>query len=228
MTMRLDQFISQATGMSRAHAQRCIRGRQVSVAGEVITKAAQHIDPTAEVLLEGEPLALPGDIYLMLNKPAGVVSATQDPAQPTVMDLIDHPHWYTLHVVGRLDKDTTGLLLLTNDGNWSHRLTSPRHHVDKVYLATLAEPLSEAAAQQLRTGVMLNGEKQPTLPATVEILSDQQVRLTLHEGKYHQVKRMLAAVGNRVTALHRERVGEWSLPEDLAEGEWMLLSSGCE
>ncbi|MEZ5536671.1 MAG: pseudouridine synthase [Thiolinea sp.] len=221
--MRLDQFVSQATGMSRKDAQRCIRGKHIIVGGHVITKAATHITASDEVLLDFEPLALPGNIYIMLHKPAGLVSATEDASQPTVMDLVDHPHWHTLHIVGRLDKDTTGLLLLTNDGDWSHRITSPHHHVAKTYLAKLAEPLSEVAAEQLRQGVMLNSEQQPTRPAQLEMLADNQVRLTIHEGKYHQVKRMFAAVGNRVVGLHREQIGPWVLPDELEAGEWCLL-----
>ncbi|PIE00880.1 MAG: 16S rRNA pseudouridine(516) synthase [Thiothrix nivea] len=226
--MRLDQFVSQSTGMSRKDARRCIRNQHIIVSGHVITKAATPINAADEVLLDFELITLPGPIYIMLNKPAGVVSATEDASQPTVMDLIDHPHRHTLHMAGRLDKDTTGLLLLTNDGDWSHRITSPRHHVAKTYLATLAEPLGSDAAAQLRQGVMLNGEKQPTLPAKVTVLAtapQPQARLTIYEGKYHQVKRMFAAVGNRVVALHREQVGRWTLPENLETGEWCLLET---
>lgn len=222
--MRLDQFVSQSTGMSRADAQRRIRWGRVRVNGKGVIKPATHIDPESGVTLDKQPISLPGKIYLMLNKPAGVVSATEDAEHRTVLDLVDHPHRHTLHVVGRLDKDTTGLLLLTNDGEWSHRLMSPKYHVPKTYLATLAEPLTEAMAEPLRTGVQLHGEKALTQPAEVEILSDQQARITIAEGKYHQVKRMFAAVGNRVVALHREKVGEWELAPRLQAGEWVALS----
>ena len=222
--MRLDQFVSQATGMSRSEAQKLIRWGRVQVNGECIIKPPMHIDPQLSVTLDDEPITLPGTIYLMLHKPAGVISATDDPSHRTVLDLINHPHRHTLHVVGRLDKDTTGLLLITNDGDWSHRLMSPKQHVPKTYLATLAEPLTEAAAAQLRVGVQLYGEKHLTLPAEVVILPQQQVRLTLHEGKYHQVKRMLAAVGNRVESLHRQQIGGLMLDEKLPPGEWRELS----
>lgn len=221
--MRLDQFVSQSTGMSRADARQAIRAKQVCVDGKPVTKAAQHIDMLAHVTLADAVITLPGALYVMLHKPAGVVSATQDREHRTVLDLIDHPHKHTLHVVGRLDKDTTGLILLTNDGDWSHRLMSPKHHVPKTYLVTLAEPLLEQAAEQLRQGVQLHGEKRPTQPADISSVSAQQVRITIHEGKYHQVKRMFAAVGNRVTALHRERVGEWCLPEDLPAGDSHII-----
>lgn len=222
--MRLDQFVSQAAAIPRSEAQKVIRWGRVRVSGERVCKTSTHIDPEADITLDGERITLPGNIYIMLHKPAGVVSATEDPGHRTVLDLIDHPHRHTLHVVGRLDKDTTGLLLITNDGEWSHRLMSPKHHVPKTYLATLAEPLTEAAAEQLRTGVQLHGEKGLTLPAAVEILPEQQARITIAEGKYHQVKRMLAAVGNRVEALHRERIGGLLLDGELPPGEWRVLT----
>lgn len=192
--------------------------------GKGIAKPATHIGPQAVVTLDGVTISLPGAIYIMLHKPAGVVSATEDPSHRTVMDLIGHPHRHTLHVVGRLDKDTTGLLLITNDGDWSHRLMSPKHHVPKTYLATLAEPLVESAAEQLRAGVQLHGEKALTKPAEVEILPACQARITLHEGKYHQVKRMFAAVGNRVEALHRESIGGLLLEAQLKPGAWRALT----
>ena len=222
--MRLDQFVSQATGMSRTDAQKRVRWGRVRVNGKGIIKPQTHIDPYANILLDHEPITLPGLIYLMLHKPAGVVSATEDQAHRTVLDLVEHPHRHSLHVVGRLDKDTTGLLLITNDGDWSHRLMSPKKHVPKTYVATLAEPLSEAAAEQLRHGIQLYGEKHPTQPAEIEILPNQQARITLREGKYHQIKRMLIAVGNRVESLHRESIGGLPLDAELPAGEWRELT----
>ena len=226
MTLRLDQFVSQATGLSRKQAGQYIRQKRVLIAGQSTIKAGQQVAPDANILLDNQPLTLPGNIYLMLNKPAGVVSATHDATQRTVMECVDHPHAHTLHIVGRLDKDTTGLLLLTNDGQWSHRISSPRHHVAKTYLVTLTEALDESAAEKLRIGIQLKGEVKSTQPAQVEILPEQQARIIIHEGKYHQVKRMFAAVGYHVCALHREQIGEWRLPEDLASGEWRELSIG--
>lgn len=224
-TLRLDQFVSQATGISRATVQKLIRGRQVQVEGVTLTQAATHIAVTANVTLEGEAISLPGSIYLMLHKPPDVISATHDPSQRTVLDLIDHPHRHTLHVVGRLDKDTTGLLLLSNDGAWSHRLMSPKHHVPKTYLATLAAPLSTTAAAQLLAGVQLHGEKGLSVANAIEILPDCQARITISEGKYHQVKRMFAAVGNRVVHLHRESIGGLQLDAALPAGKWRVLTA---
>lgn len=222
--MRLDQFVSQALQVSRSEARKLIRASLISVNQQVVTKASTNIPIDASVVYADEPLSLPGLLYLMLYKPLGVISATEDPSQRTVLDLIQHPHVRLLHPVGRLDKDTTGLLLLTNDGQWSHRITAPRQHVPKTYLAQLAEPLTVLAAQQLLQGVLLQGETQVVTASKVETLPKQQLRLTIHEGKYHQVKRMLAAVGNRVETLHREQIGGLRLDPALQVGEWRFLT----
>ncbi|MCK5887318.1 MAG: pseudouridine synthase, partial [Alcanivorax sp.] len=129
-----------------------------------------------------------------------------------------------LHPAGRLDRDTTGLVLLTSDGQWSHRLTSPNHHCDKRYRVTCADPVSDADLQALRDGILLRGEDSPTLPARAERLTADQLLLTIREGRYHQVKRMLAARGNKVVALHREQIGEIALDAALAPGEFRSLS----
>ncbi|HPY39065.1 MAG TPA: pseudouridine synthase [Thiolinea sp.] len=223
--MRLDQFVSQALKISRNEAQKFIRAGLISLNGQVVLKSPTAVPADAQVRCEDEILSLPGLIYLMLNKPLGVISATEDPSQRTVLDLIKHPHVQLLHPVGRLDKDTTGLLLLTNDGQWSHRITAPRKHVAKVYLASLAEPLTMAAAEQLQQGVLLHGEAEPVKASKLELLPDCQVRITIHEGKYHQVKRMLAAVGNHVDVLHREQIGKLCLDPQLLSGAWRALSS---
>lgn len=222
--MRLDQFVSQALQVSRSEARKLIRASLISVNQQVVTKASTNIPIDASVVYADEPLSLPGLLYLMLHKPLGVISATEDPSQRTVLDLIQHPHVRLLHPVGRLDKDTTGLLLLTNDGQWSHRITAPRQHVPKTYLAQLAKPLTVLAAQQLLQGVLLQGETQVVTASKVETLPKQQLRLTIHEGKYHQVKRMLAAVGNRVETLHREQIGGLRLDPALQVGEWRFLT----
>lgn len=222
--MRLDQFVSQALQISRREAQKLIRAGLITVDARPSLKPALNLPANAVIQCEDELLNLPGLVYLMLNKPQGVISATEDPSERTVLDLIKHPHVRTLHPVGRLDKDTTGLLLLTNDGQWSHRITAPRQHVPKVYRATLAEPLTATAAQQLQAGVLLHGETQLVAASAVDFITEQQIRLTIHEGKYHQVKRMLAAVGNRVEQLHREQIGGLSLDPHLASAQWRILS----
>ncbi|WP_020557983.1 pseudouridine synthase [Thiofilum flexile] len=222
--MRLDQFVSQAMGISRSHAQSLIRQGALTLHEQLLKNPSQHIKPHDPIKLEQTLLTLPQPLYLMLNKPAGVVSATTDPHQRTVLDLIQHPHKHTLHVVGRLDKDTTGLLLLSSDGDWSHRIASPRKQIGKTYLVTLAAACNDEALEQLRQGIQLHGEKHPTSPAQVILVSEQQLRLTIYEGMYHQVKRMLAAVGNQVITLHREQIGGLGLDNELAVGEWRVLS----
>ena len=223
--MRLDQFVSQAANLPRSLTQIAIRQGRVQVEGQRVTKPQLHIAEDAVVQLDSVPIRLAGLLYIMLHKPVDVVSATEDPTHRTVLSLVNHSHQHTLHLVGRLDKDTTGLILLTNDGNWSHKITAPKSHVAKTYLATLAEPLNEEAANQLLKGVQLHGEKGLSTASTVEILANGQVRLTIHEGKYHQVKRMFAAVNNRVTALHREQIGGLSLDAQLPLGAWRELTA---
>ena len=223
--MRLDQFVSQAANLPRSLTQIAIRQGRVQVEGQRVTKPQLHIAEDAAVQLDGVPIRLAGLLYIMLHKPVDVVSATEDPTHRTVLSLVNHSHQHTLHLVGRLDKDTTGLILLTNDGNWSHKITAPKSHVAKTYLATLAEPLNEEAANQLVQGVQLLGEKGLSAASKVEILANGQVRLTIHEGKYHQVKRMFAAVNNRVAALHREKIGGLSLDVQLPLGAWRELTA---
>ena len=223
--MRLDQFVSQAANLPRSLTQIAIRQGRVQVEGQRVTKPQLHIAEDAVVQLDSVPIRLAGLLYIMLHKPVDVVSATEDPTHRTVLSLVNHSHQHTLHLVGRLDKDTTGLILLTNDGDWSHKITAPKSHVAKTYLATLAEPLNEEAANQLLKGVQLHGEKGLSTASTVEILANGQVRLTIHEGKYHQVKRMFAAVNNRVTALHREQIGGLSLDAQLPLGAWRELTA---
>ena len=222
--MRLDRFISQATGLTRSQAQRAIRGGDVSVNGAVERKPATSLDAADRIALDGAVLEISGPRFFMLNKPAGVVSARQDALHPCALDLLREPRREELHLVGRLDRDTTGLLLVTDDGAWSHRLTSPRRNCPKSYRVDLAEPLDESAIAALRQGVQLRGEVEPCRPALLELLTPTQCRLTITEGRYHQVKRMMASVGNRVTGLHREQMGAIVLDPALAPGEYKRLS----
>jgi 16S rRNA pseudouridine516 synthase len=159
----------------------------------------------------------------MLHKPAGCVCATADREHRTVLDLLGAERASGLHIAGRLDIDATGLVLLTDDGDWSHRLTSPRHSFPKTYRVTLDAPLGAQAAT-LRAGVALRNEPRRCAPAALEPLGDNRWRVTIREGKYHQVKRMFAAVGNHVVALHRERIGRVALDPRLAPGEFRALT----
>lgn len=224
--MRLDRFVSHAAGLSRAQAVEAIRAGEVSVDGAVCREAGAHVAAGRVVALRGAPLTARGGVYLMLNKPPGYVCATRDERHDTVLELVNVPGARdlhicraSLHIAGRLDLDATGLVLITNDGEWSHRVMSPRHAHPKSYRVTLAEPLGAESAARLRAGVLLHGEIRPCAPAALEPLGERDWRIVITEGKYHQVKRMFAAVGNHVQHLHRERIGAVTLDAALAPGE---------
>lgn len=223
--MRLDKFIAQQLGVSRAIAGRQIRASHVTVDGDVVRDTAFKLRPEHQVEYEGNALVQQtGPRYFMLNKPQGYVCSTDDPDHPTVLFFLDEPVAYQLHAAGRLDIDTTGLVLMTDDGQWSHRITSPRHHCEKTYLVELESPVSDDTAEQFAKGVQLHNEKDLTRPAQLEVITPTQVRLTISEGRYHQVKRMFAAVGNHVVGLHRERIGAIALDDDMAEGDYRPLT----
>lgn len=222
--MRLDYYVANATGLSRKEAKREIGAGRVTVDGEPCRRGNQHLRADQQVAWQGRSLSLPGERYLMLNKPAGIVSATEDRDHQTVTSLVPPELRAGLHPVGRLDRDTTGLLLLTSDGQWSHRITSPRTGCPKTYRVTLAEPLPAEALARLEAGVLLRDEDRPTAPARVLVQSERVIDLVITEGRYHQVKRMLAAVGNHVIALHRTRVGGIELDPELAPGQWRPLT----
>ncbi|UBX48974.1 16S rRNA pseudouridine(516) synthase RsuA [Providencia alcalifaciens] len=223
--MRLDKFLSQQLGISRSLVARELRAGNVMVDDEVVKSGSMQVGVDNEVAYDGNVLVqVTGPRYFMLNKPEGYVCSTDDPTHPTILYFIDEPIAQKLHAAGRLDIDTTGLVLLTDDGQWSHRITSPKHHCEKTYRVQLSEDISDDVATQFEQGVMLNGEKSLTKPAQLEIISPRDVRLTISEGRYHQVKRMFAAVGNHVCGLHRERVGEIRLDEQLEPGEYRPLT----
>ena len=223
--MRLDKFIAQQLGISRAIAGREIRASRITVDGEIVRNAAFKLLPEHEVEFDGNPLAQQnGPRYFMLNKPQGYVCSTEDPDHPTVLYFLDEPVAHKLHAAGRLDIDTTGLVLMTDDGQWSHRITSPRHHCEKTYRVALDAPVTSETAELFAKGIQLHNEKDLTKPATLEVITPTDVRLTISEGRYHQVKRMFAAVGNHVVGLHRERIGEIALDADLEPGEYRPLT----
>lgn len=222
--MRLDYLIATATGVSRKDAKRAVAAGRVTIAGATCRNSAMKVERAAGVCLDGEPLTLPGERYLMMNKPAGVVSATRDGEHLTALSLLPADLRKDLHIAGRLDADTTGLLLLTTDGQWSHRVTSPRVECPKTYRVTLAEAITAEAIRHLQQGVMLRNDPKPTRPAQVHGIDPTTIELTLSEGRYHQVKRMLAAVGNHVVALHRLRIGDIELDPALAPGEFRALT----
>jgi 16S rRNA pseudouridine516 synthase len=223
--MRLDKFICDCTGLTRSQAGKSVRQGLVTINGDLVKQAARQVTDSDTVVLDGTELQLIGLRYFMLHKPAGFLCANDDPDHQTVFTLLDEPLVERLHTVGRLDLDTTGLLLITDDGQWSHRLTSPKHHVPKTYRVWTADPIPADAISQFAEGIMLRGEKDPTKPAELEIVAEHEALLTIHEGRYHQVKRMFAAIGNKVEQLHRERIGGLQLPADLALGEYRALNA---
>lgn len=222
--MRLDKYLCESTDLTRSQARSALLSGEVTVNGEVIKRGTHVVRDGDEVKWEDDVLAIIGLRYLMLNKPAGYECTLRNSQYPPVMSLLDVDKRDRLHTVGRLDVDTTGLILITDDGQWTHRIISPRHRCDKVYLATLAEPLSENAEAMFAAGILLEGEDKPTLPAVLEQVDERCARLTIQEGKYHQVRRMFASLGNLVVALHRERIGPVSLDADLQPGESRYLT----
>ncbi len=222
--MRLDKYLCHATELTRSRAQGAIRGGQVTVDGKVVKAPDFKLPTAAQVKWRGNEIRHTGKRYYMLHKPSGVVCATVDDQHKTVLDLLDTRERKGLHVVGRLDIDATGLVLLTDDGDWSHRITSPRYACSKTYRVTLVEPLEASLVDRFAKGIQLRNEKTRTQPAVLEIIDSHEARLTISEGKYHQVKRMFAAVGNRVTSLHREHIGALELDQALRPGEWRSLT----
>ena len=223
--MRLDKFLAEITGLTRSQAAKVLRQSAVTVNGKIEKSGAVKVSPDDEIYYDGERLTwVENGQYIMLHKPQGYICSHEDGDYPTIYQFFDYPLSARLHSAGRLDVDTTGLVLLTDDGQWSHRITSPKFHCEKTYLVTLAEPVEVNYVQACADGILLRGEKEPTKPATLEILDDYNVNLTLSEGRYHQVKRMFAALGNKVVALHRWKIGNVVLDEHLAEGEFRSLT----
>ena len=222
--MRLDKYLCDTAGLTRSEAKNLIKGGKVEIDGARVLLPDYKFDENrASVTLEGKSLKYEKHVYFMLNKPAGLVSATKD-ASATVIDLFKGENRKDLFPVGRLDKDTVGLLFITDDGDFSHRLMSPRKHVDKKYMVKIETSLSEDDIKALEGGLDI-GEGETTGPAKVEIIDDEFIYLTIGEGKYHQVKRMLEAVGNSVLWLKRVSIGRVSLDESLKEGEYRRLTS---
>ncbi len=229
-----DILYSQGFGTRRVCAG-LIQQSFVATGGAVVT------DPTAEQLptdglrftVQGAEWEYHEKAYLMLHKPAGTECSQKPSTWPSIYTLLPSPLRLRpakgavqgVQAIGRLDQDTTGLLLLTDDGQFIHRMGSPRHHVPKVYEATVRHPLDAAQVDKLLAGVVLDDDPKPVRAAACEAVAPRHLRLTLTEGKYHQVKRMVAAVGNRVEALHRSAIGALALPADLAPGQWRWLNA---
>ncbi len=226
--MRLDRWLTALGVGSRSQVHKLIRAGQVQVDGKTVSDPSSGCDAArAALVLSGQPIDGRLTRHVMLNKPAGLLTAARDKKQPTVMDCLP-PVYAALGCmpVGRLDKDTTGLLLLTTDGELNHRLLSPTRHVDKVYRAAVNGPLTAAEADAFARGLRLSDFD--ALPARLDILdscaSEATALVTVREGKFHQIKRMFAAVSREVTALHRLSFGPLTLDEALAPGQWRELT----
>lgn len=228
--IRLDKYLADMGCRTRQEVKKFIRSGQVSVDGIVVKKPETKVEQTVqEVFLNGEKVGYESFEYYMLNKPAGVISATEDQGCQTVVDLIKDKKRKDLFPVGRLDKDTEGLLLITNDGALAHRLLSPKKHVDKCYFARICGKVTEEDVRSFEKGVNIGSQEQPeiTMPGKLEIITSDdisKIRLTIQEGKFHQVKRMFQAVGKEVIYLKRLRMGTLILDENLGIGEYRPLT----
>ncbi len=222
--MRLDKFVASNTAYSRSEVRQLARAGRLQVNGLPVKDAGLTLAACDIVRLDDSLVSARGPRYFMLNKPAGVVCATEDGQHRTVLDLLTDEVRAGLHVAGRLDIDTTGLVLITDDGQWSHRIKAPGRH-EKRYRVHTARPIPPEAVEDFAQGLLLRGEEdQPTRPARLEIVGPQEALVWLQEGRYHQVKRMFAATGNHVEALHREAVAGIELDPNLPQGGWRVLS----
>ncbi|PMH28278.1 16S rRNA pseudouridine(516) synthase [Vibrio lentus] len=220
--MRLDKYLCKSTELTKLEAVQRIQNGEVSVNSVVVLDESTQVHESNAILLNGDALTLREFRYILMHKPAGTICSNIDEVYPSLFNYLELEKASELHIAGRLDADTTGLVLITDDGRWSFNITLPTKSCKKVYRVTLSRDIKDDVADKFKTGVQLQGEKTPTRPAELEVVSPKEVLLTITEGKFHQVKRMFAAVGNRVVGLHREQIGEVSL--DVEEGQWRYLT----
>lgn len=223
--MRLDRFLSNHHHTGRRRASQQLAERRVRVNGDVVTDGCSSITPFSTIELDGVTLQSRQAHYLMLHKPPGCASATQDAQHRTVLDLIDAPFKDELHIAGRLDFNTSGLMLLTNDGQWSRRITEPGEQKDKVYLVDTEDTIHPETKAVFAQGIYFRFENLTTRPAHLDILGPTRARLTLQEGRYHQVKRMFGYFNNKVVKLHREQIGAIMLDLALQPGAYRALTT---
>jgi len=224
--MRIDKFICKSTELTRSEAKKLLKMGDVRVNDEVIKNPATQVHENNSVTVNGEELTARTSRYIMMHKPLDTICSNVDEVYPSLLNYIEVDKAFDLHIAGRLDADTTGLVLVTDDGRWSHNIISPKKECEKVYRVNLRNEISDDKAVELierfKSGLQLQGEDQLTLPAKLEIITEKLVLLTITEGKYHQVKRMFAAVGNKVVGLHRQQIGKINL--DIELGEWRYLT----
>ncbi|MFT5578874.1 MAG: 16S rRNA pseudouridine516 synthase [Paraglaciecola psychrophila] len=220
--MRLDKFVCKSTALTRAEAIQKIHLGDVSVNGDIATNEAIQVHENNKIMLQGITLKPRDFRYILIHKPAATICSNVDETYPSLFNYVAIENVDELHVAGRLDVDTTGMVLITDDGRWSFDITVPSKACNKVYRVGLSTAITDDVALRFKNGVQLQGEQHLTLPATLQIINQKEVLLTLTEGKFHQVKRMFAAVGNRVISLHREAIGDVTL--DVAVGQWRYLT----
>lgn len=224
--MRVDRFLSNLPQFNRQQARLLLIEKRVRVDGQIVSdphhdiREFSRVELNEQVLQAGKPAR-----YFMLHKPPGCVSATQDPEHPTVLDLLNEADKHDLHIAGRLDFNTSGLMLITNDGHWSRHLTQPQTKLPKVYYVETEQDITDAYITRFEQGVYFAYEDLTTLPATLELLGPRSARLSIVEGRYHQVKRMFGYFDNKVVRLHRESIGPLMLDSRLAPGEYRALTS---
>lgn len=224
--MRVDRFLSNLPQFNRQQARLLLIEKRVRVDGQIVSdphhdiREFSRIELDEQVLQAGKPAR-----YFMLHKPPGCVSATQDPEHPTVLDLLNEADKHDLHIAGRLDFNTSGLMLITNDGHWSRHLTQPQTKLPKVYYVETEQDITDDYITRFEQGVYFAYEDLTTLPATLELLGPRSARLSIVEGRYHQVKRMFGYFDNKVVRLHRESIGPLMLDSRLAPGEYRALTS---
>lgn len=221
--MNISQFIAKRSGLGRRYAKQLLEQGEVCLNGEIFSDGNLTLEKFDHLTVKGEILQARTARYLLLHKPIGILSATSDKTHRTVIDLIDESWASELHLSGRLDRATSGLIILTNDSHFSESLTSPENHVPKTYLVHTDLPIPENVLQQFRDGMSFEKENTRSTPAIVELLTETTCRLTIYEGLHHQIKRMFLRFGIRVTQLHRESIGPYDL-DDLQPGEWKCFA----
>lgn len=237
--MRLDKFLGNNSEYTRSDARKLVKSKRVTINGEPATDVGAKINPEKDLIrVDDVHIEEVGFVYFMLHKPLGFVSANNDGMHPTVIDLLKKQKnfigdakafsqipYSDLQIVGRLDIDTTGLLLITNNGDWNHSITSPNAACQKTYRVSLEKKFDVETLSAFTKGMALEGEKKRTRPARVELITPKKIRLTISEGKFHQVKRMFIATGNKVKKLHRESIGQINLDNSLEPGEFRALTT---
>jgi 16S rRNA pseudouridine516 synthase len=221
--MRLDKFICKSTTLNKRDAIAEIAAGEVCVNGVIETNEATQVHENNSIILNGERLRARDFRYIVMHKPAGTICSNIDEFYPSLFNYLDIENVSELHIAGRLDAETTGMVLITDDGRWSFNIMAPTTQCSKIYRVGLSRAIGNDVATTFKNGLKLQGEKRLTRPAILDIVSSKEVLLSLTEGRFHQVKRMFAAIGNRVTSLHREKIGDLSL--DLDIGQWRHLTA---